>query len=73
MMDLVLNSHPFAQCYNDDVIIISSSPEEFVKHLREVFERLRQWELLLHHGKCKFFHDRLPYLGHMIIAGNLGM
>nr|PNR33690.1 hypothetical protein PHYPA_023506 [Physcomitrium patens] len=38
-----------------------------VKHLQAVFEKLRQWGLRLHHGKCKFFYDRLPYLGHMIV------
>nr|PNR33672.1 hypothetical protein PHYPA_023488 [Physcomitrium patens] len=35
--------------------------------LGAVFEKLRQWGLRLHHGKCKFFYDRLPYLGHMIV------
>jgi len=25
----------------------------------------------LHHDKCKFFHDKLPYLGHMIVLGGL--
>ena len=35
------------------------------------FERLRRWGLRLHHGKCKFFHDRLAYLGYMIIPWGL--
>ena len=42
-------------------------------HLQAVFGRLQQWGLRLHHGKCKFFHNRLPYLGHMIIPGGLGV
>ena len=28
-------------------------------------------ELRLHDGKCKFFHDQLAYLGHMIIPRGL--
>ena len=72
-MDQILTGLPFARCYIDDVIIFSSSPQEHVRHLQAVLERLRHWGLRLHHGKCKFFHDRLPYLGHMIISGGLGL
>jgi hypothetical protein len=73
VMDRVLAGLPFARCYIDDVIIFSSSPQDHVRHLQAVFERLRQWGLRLHHGKCKFFHDRLPYLGHMIVPRGLGV
>jgi hypothetical protein len=72
-MDQVLSGLPFARCYIDDVIIFSKTPQEHVRHLQAVFERLRWWGLRLHHGKCKFFHDRLAYLGHMIIPGGLGV
>ena len=73
VMDRVLASLPFARCYIDDVIIFSSSPREHVRHLQAMFEQLRQWGLRLHHGKCKFFYNRLPYLGHMIFPGGLGV
>ena len=72
-MDQVLVRLPFARCYIDDVIIFSNTPQEHVRHLQAVFERLRKWGLRLHHGKCKFFHNRLPYLGHMIVLGGLGV
>ena len=39
-MDRVLTGLPFARCYIDDVIIFTSSPQEHVKHLEAVFERL---------------------------------
>jgi hypothetical protein len=73
VMDQVHIGLPFAWCYIDDVIIFSKIPHEHVKHLQAIFERLRRWGLRLHHGKCKFFHDRLAYLGHMIIPGDLGV
>ena len=72
VMDQVLKGLPFARCYIDDVIF-SDSPSEHVRHLQQVFERLRAWGLHLHHGKCKFFHDTLAYLGHMIVPGGLGV
>ena len=69
----MLTGLPFARCYIDDVIIFSSGPQEHVRHLQAVFHRLLELGLRLHHGKCKFFHDWLPYLGHMIILGDLGV
>ena len=57
VMDQVLKGLPFAWCYIDDVIIFSDLPLEHVRHLQQVFERLRAWRLRLYHGKCKFFHD----------------
>ena len=41
VMDRVLAGLPFARCYIDDVIIFSSSPQEHVRHLQAVFERLQ--------------------------------
>ena len=73
VMDQVLCGLPFARYYIDDVIIYSKTPQEHVRHLQAVFERLRRWGLRLHHGKCNFFHDQLAYLGHMIIPRGLGM
>ena len=73
VIDQVLSGLPFARCYIDDMIIFNKTPQEHVKHLRAVFKRLRWWGLRLHYGKCKFFHDRLAYLGYVIILGVLGM
>ena len=67
VMDQVLSGLSFTWCYIDDVIILSKTPHEHVRHLQAVFERLRRQEFRLHHGKYKFFHDQLAYLGHMII------
>jgi len=40
-MDQVLAGLPFAECYIDDVIIFSSSPQDHVKHLQATFEQLQ--------------------------------
>ena len=73
MMDHVLSDLPFAWCYIDDMIIFSKTPHDHVKHLQTVFECLQWWELRLHHGNSKFFHDQLAYLSHMIIPRGLGV
>ena len=72
-MDQVLSSLAFAWCYIGDMIISSTTPQEHVRHLEAVFERLQRWGLCLHHSKCKLFHDRLAYLGYMIVPGGFGV
>ena len=41
LMDQVLSGLPFARCYIDDMIIFSKIPQEHIRHLQAVFERLR--------------------------------
>ena len=55
------------------MIILSKIQHEHVRHLQAIFEELWRWGLRLHNGKCKFFHDCLAYLGHMIIPKSLRM
>jgi hypothetical protein len=69
-MDQVLKGLLFAQCYIYDVIIFNHTPKEHVKHLQQVLECLQALEPHLHHGKCKFFHGRFAYLGHMFTLGD---
>jgi hypothetical protein len=52
--------------YLDDIIIYSRSHEEHVAHLRQVFERLREYGLRCAIAKCRFGVQELPYLGHVI-------
>jgi hypothetical protein len=61
------------RCYIDDIIVFSTSQKKHRAHLTEVFARLRLHGLKLHPGKCKFYCDRVEYLGHMIYPGRLGV
>ena len=65
-MDQVLRELPFAYAYVDDVLITSSSPEEHLKHLRIVFERLAAHGILINPNKCLFGVNALEFLGHHI-------
>ena len=65
-MDQVLRGLPFAYVYIDDVLIASSSPEEHIKHLRIVFERLAAHGIIINPNKCLFGVSELDFLGHHI-------
>lgn len=53
-------------CYLDDILIISDNLEEHLSHLRQVFDRLRLFNLRANRDKCVFGRERLTYLGHVI-------
>ena len=52
--------------YLDDIIVFSKTLEEHLIRLRAVFERLKKAELKLKPSKCKFFKQKLTYLGHVV-------
>lgn len=52
--------------YLDDVIIIGTSLEDHQKQLRDVFTRLRKFNLKLQPVKCEFLRKEVSYLGHVI-------
>jgi hypothetical protein len=56
----------FICVYIDDIIIYSKNPEEHAKHLRKVFDRLIEFDLVLSSPKCFFAQDSVEYLGHII-------
>ncbi|XP_011707937.1 PREDICTED: uncharacterized protein K02A2.6-like [Wasmannia auropunctata] len=68
LLDTVLGPElePRVFVYLDDIIVISSTFEEHLETLREVFERLRRANLRLNPEKCRFCVDRLKYLGHIV-------
>ena len=59
---------PFSNVYIDDIIVFSSSIQEHVDHLSQVFERLKKIGLRLHPQKCHFTCPRVLYLGHITSA-----
>lgn len=55
-----------ALAYLDDILVPSTSYEEGLKYLREVFELFRKSRLTLRLKKCFFFQGQINYLGHEI-------
>lgn len=64
-----LEPHTFA--YLDDIVVVSSSLQEHLGHLREVFKRLRNAGLKINVDKCQFAKSRLKFLGYIVGNGEL--
>lgn len=52
--------------YVDDLIIFGTTPEEHLKNLRMVFDRIRETRLMFNPDKCAFLQQELEYLGHEV-------
>ena len=67
LMDRVLAGLHWETClfYLDDIIVFSSTWEEHLARLREVFERLRHANLKLGADKCTFAAKEVNYLGQL--------
>ena len=57
----------------DDVLIFSKTKEEHLKHLREVFDRLRKQKLYVKFSKCEFMQEQVEFLGHRIGKNGLAV
>ena len=73
LMDRVLAGLHWETClfYLDDIIVFSSTWEEHLARLREVFERLRHAKLKLGTAKCTFAAKEVSYLGHRVTEEGL--
>lgn len=54
--------------YLDDLIVFSSSVQQHLERLEEVFLRLQKQSLKVRLSKCHFFQTRVRYLGHVVSA-----
>jgi len=52
--------------YLDDVVVFSETLTNHIKHLRTVFNHLREAGLMLNPKKCKIMCDEVEYLEHMV-------
>ena len=72
-IDRVLSGLHWEMClfYLDDIIVFSSTWEEHLARLRQVFERLRHANLKLGADKCAFAAKEVSYLGHLVTEEGL--
>lgn len=58
----------FALIFFDDILIYSSSVDQHVHHLQQVFDLMRKHSLYAKRSKCDFATTMVEYLGHFIEA-----
>jgi len=68
VLDDILRPHIGKQClvYMDDIIVFSTSLQEHMINLREIFETLRKYDLKIQLEKTKFLHKEVAFLGHIV-------
>lgn len=71
LMERVLAKHHLRTClvYLDDIVVYGRSVDELKERLEEVFEKISVAGLKLKPQKCKLFHRKLKYLGHIVSEG----
>jgi len=65
-VDEVLRGLDFCYGYIDDILIASENEEQHRQHLRQVFERLRNYGVVVNVGKCVFGAQRVKFLGYVV-------
>ena len=66
LMDTVCHDLEFTFVYIDDILVASKDVETHKGHLRLLFQRLRQYGLVINVAKCRFGRNSLDFLGHYI-------
>ena len=57
---------PLPIAYLDDITIFSRMAEEYLSHIKQVFEKLRRHTLSMKLSKCHFFTKEIQYLRHIL-------
>ena len=63
--------HKIAVTYLDDIIIFSKNEEQYLEHLRIIFQRLKEAGLKLKRSKCDFMKAQIQHLGHLISSSGI--
>lgn len=63
----------FVVVYFDDILIYSRTVEDHLRHLRQIFDTLRQEKLYGHPKKCYFFTHQVSFLGYLMSAASIQM
>jgi hypothetical protein len=71
VMDQIFKGVDFLKCYIDDVLVHSKEFLQHLAHLEELFKRLHEVNMKIHHKKCEFIVTSIVYLGHIILPNGI--
>jgi hypothetical protein len=57
--------------YIDDILVASNNQEQHKQHLRLLFERLRQYGIIINKAKCVFSKSNVKFLGYLIDSNGI--
>ena len=63
---VVRGCNEYMTSYVDDIATSSATFEEHVRHVRKMFERLREFNLKVKAKKCQLFQSSIKFLGHIV-------
>jgi hypothetical protein len=68
LMDEVFQDYmdKFIIVYLDDIVVYSKTLDEHLRHLDQVFSRLREHKLYAKLEKCQFMQKEIKFLGHLV-------
>ena len=67
-IDEVLRDLDFCFGYIDDILVFSSSEEQHKLHLRQLFNRLKEYGVLINTNKCVLGQTEVTFLGYHVSA-----
>ena len=71
-MDTVCQGLDFTFVYIDDILMASEDCEKHLDHLHQLFQRLKDYGLVVNVSKCQFGVETLDFLGHRINCTTTG-
>ncbi|BHF82707.1 hypothetical protein SprV_0802584600 [Sparganum proliferum] len=66
LIDQVLRGLDFVYAFIDDLLVASSDAAEHEVHIRQLFERLDSFDVVINAAKCEFGVPSLIFLGHEV-------
>ena len=70
-IDQVTRGLDFCFVHLDDILIASRDEVEHIRHLRVLFTRLAEYDIIVHPNKCVFGLPELDFLGHHVSAAGI--